>query len=47
MISVQEIRERVERDEYEVDADRVAEAILARLLASARTPASDRRPPER
>ncbi len=33
MILVQEIRERVERREYDVDADKVASAILARLLA--------------
>ena len=33
MIKMQEIRTRIERDAYTVDAEKVADAILARLLA--------------
>ena len=36
------LRERIARDEYEVDADKVAAAILARLLSAPVTP--ERRP---
>jgi hypothetical protein len=32
-MSMQILRERLERDEYQVDPGKVAEAILARLLA--------------
>jgi hypothetical protein len=45
MVPVQEIRERVERQEYDVDAERVAAAILARLLAE-RTDRRGEEPPE-
>jgi anti-sigma28 factor (negative regulator of flagellin synthesis) len=33
MSKMEEIRSRIERDQYTVDADKVADAILARLLA--------------
>lgn len=39
---VNEIRERVEQDEYEIDADAVARALVERLLAG-RTIAPDRK----
>jgi len=32
MIHVNEIRERVEREQYEVDAEAVAQALIERLL---------------
>ena len=33
MTKVEEIRSRIERDQYDVDAEKVADAIVARLLA--------------
>jgi hypothetical protein len=33
MSKMEELRSRIERDQYSVDADKVADAILARLLA--------------
>jgi len=33
MTKMQELRERIERDAYAVDAEKVADAIVARLLA--------------
>jgi anti-sigma28 factor (negative regulator of flagellin synthesis) len=33
MTKLEQIRERLERDDYEVDAREVADAIIARLLA--------------
>ncbi|MEA2177652.1 MAG: hypothetical protein QOG77_949 [Solirubrobacteraceae bacterium] len=45
MIKMQELRDRVERDAYTVDAEKVADAIVARLLAgrSAKDADADRR----
>ena len=40
VLPVQEIRERVERREYEVDPDQVARAILQRLLVLEAAPGS-------
>lgn len=42
MIRVKDIRERVQRSEYEVDARAVAEAILARLAVPEPAPVPDR-----
>jgi len=33
MTKMEELRTRIERDQYDVDADKVADAIIARLLA--------------
>ena len=33
MAKMKQLRERIERDEYAVDADKVADAIVRRLLA--------------
>ena len=33
MSKMEEIRSRIERDQYDVDAEKVADAIIARLLA--------------
>ena len=35
MMQVQELRERIERDDYSVDAEKVAEAMLRRLMQEA------------
>jgi len=43
MIKMQELRERVERDAYIVDAEKVADAIVARLLAGGSAKDADRR----
>ena len=41
---MEEIRERLERDAYTVDAQKVADAIVARLLAGQSARDADRRP---
>jgi len=33
MTKMEELRTRIERDQYDVDAEKVADAIIARLLA--------------
>ena len=43
MIKMQELRERVERGAYTVDAEKVADAIVARLLAGGSAKDADRR----
>jgi anti-sigma28 factor (negative regulator of flagellin synthesis) len=40
-IKMQALRERLDRDEYEIDPHKVADAIVARLLERARTPDAD------
>ena len=44
MSKMEDLRARIERDDYPVDADKVADAIVARLLAgrSARDAAEER-----
>lgn len=43
MSQVQEIRQRVERQQYEVDHDAVARALIERLLAGRSVPPSLRK----
>ena len=35
MVQMQQLRERIERDEYAVDAEKVADAIIKRLVNEA------------
>ena len=42
MSKMEEIRERLERDAYTVDAEKVADAIVARLLAGRSARAADK-----
>jgi len=42
MTKMQELRERIERDAYTVDAEKVADAIVARLLAGRSAKDADR-----
>ena len=42
MIKMQELRDRVERGAYAVDAEKVADAIVARLLAGRSAKDADR-----
>jgi anti-sigma28 factor (negative regulator of flagellin synthesis) len=35
MVLMEQLRERIERDEYAVDADKVAEAIVRKLMLEA------------
>lgn len=44
MEQVQEIRERLERDDYRIDADAVAEAIMKRLCDGRALPTAVQRP---
>ena len=41
---MEEIRTRLERDDYTVDADKVADAIVARLLAGRSARDADQQP---
>ena len=44
MIKMEEIRSRIERDDYAVDPAKVADAILARLQAGQTARDEDKRP---
>jgi anti-sigma28 factor (negative regulator of flagellin synthesis) len=37
MVQMEQLRDRIERDDYAVDADKVADAIVRKLLAQRQT----------